>query len=59
MIRALVLAGFSLAALPANAFKIDPWSYDAATLSPAGVERQLEALVNNPRQILLGPVSWV
>ena len=59
MIRALLLAGFSLAALPANAFKIDPWSYDAATLSPAGVERQLEALVNNPRQLLLGPVSWV
>jgi hypothetical protein len=44
---------------PAHAFKIDPWRYDAPTLSPRGVERQLEALVNNPRQLVLGPVSWV
>ncbi len=59
MLERRLVAGLLIATLPAHAFKIDPWSYDSATLSPAGVERQLEALVNNPRQLLLGPVSWV
>ena len=56
--RWVVLAGLLAAAASAQAFKIDPWSYDASPLSPQGVERQVEAFVNNPRQILLGPVSW-
>jgi hypothetical protein len=47
-----------LSAWPVQAFKIDPWSYGAPTLSAKGVERQLEGFVNNPRQVLLGPVSW-
>jgi hypothetical protein len=42
---------------PAFAFKIDPWSYDAPTVSSDRIERQLDALIHNPRQILLGPAA--
>jgi hypothetical protein len=42
---------------PANAFKIDPWSYRPFGISPRGIESQLDTFIHNPRMLMLGPLS--
>ena len=54
---ALIAATALLAAYPAHAFKIDPWSYRPFGASPRGIEAQLETFLHNPRMLLLGPIA--
>lgn len=53
----MIAATALLAAWPALAFKIDPWSYRPFGVSPRGIESQLESLLYNPRMLLLGPIA--
>ena len=53
----MIAATALLAAWPAHAFKIDPWSYRPSGVSPRGIESQLESLLYNPRMLLLGPIA--
>ncbi len=54
---AVAACAMLLAAHPAQAFKIDPWSYRPFGVSPRGIESQLESLLYNPRMLLLGPIA--
>ncbi len=48
----------ALACTPAQAFKIDPWSYRPPGVSPARIESQVESFFYNPRMLLLRPIAF-